>query len=303
MAKQVPLPTGELIDIGGYRLHMHWMGSGGPAVVMDAGLGATSLLYELILPRIAEFTTAVAYDRAGYAWSDPAPSDVPRTSRQMMAELHTLLDRAAVPPPYVLVGNSFGGINVIVYADLYPDEVAGLVLIDPSTPGMFEIPGMPGPKTIEWSARILLPLARLGVLRWFIGPLFKPVVPGWKNLPSDIWDANLALSAQPLFYETWAREAAASEESFGRARQVGAALKDKPVLVLTGGEQWIKPRSPLLRPKAITQEILSQRDAIAALSAKGEHRIIEGASHTMQVDYPDAVVQGVREVVEAARRG
>jgi pimeloyl-ACP methyl ester carboxylesterase len=295
-------PIGELIDIGGYRLHLRRLGSGTPAAVMDSGLGGLSLLYELVLSRIAEFTTAVAYDRAGYAWSDPAPPDVPRASRQMMTELHILLEKAAIPPPYVLVGNSFGGINVMVYADLYPDETAGLVLIDPSTPGMFDIRGMPGPKMMELSARIMLPLARLGLLRWFVGPLFKPVVPGWKSLPKAVWDTNLALCAAPLFYDTWAREGAASRESFERAKQVGAALKNKPVLVLTGGEQWIEPRSPLLRPKAITQGILAQRDAIAALSSKGEHRIVEGASHTMQVDHPDAVVQAVREVVEAARR-
>jgi pimeloyl-ACP methyl ester carboxylesterase len=294
-------PTGELIDIGGYRLHLHRMGSGSPAVIMDSGLGALSLLYELVLPRIAEFTTAVSYDRAGYAWSDPAPAGVSRTSRQRMTELHTLLEKAVIPPPYLLVGNSFGAINVMVYADLYPDEVAGLVMIDPSTPRMVDIPGVPSAKTMEQSARVMRVLARLGVVKWFAGALYKPVIPGWKNLPPAIWDMNLALSVQPAFYDTWVREAADGAASFAQAQQAEQSLKDKPLIVLTGGEMWTKPGSQLGRPEAMKKGMLAQRKAMAALSSKGQHRIIEGASHTMQVDHPDAVVQAVREVVEAAR--
>jgi pimeloyl-ACP methyl ester carboxylesterase len=294
-------PTGELIDIGGYRLHLHWMGSGSPAVIMDSGLGALSLLYELVLPRIAEFTTAIAYDRAGYAWSDPAPANVSRTSKQRMMELHTLLEKAAVPPPYVLVGNSFGAINIMVYTDLYPDEVAGLVMIDPSPPRMVDLPGIPSSKTMEQSARVMRLLARVGLVKVLAGPLYKPVIPGWQNLPKDIWDANLALSTKLEFYDTWIREAADGAESFVQAQQAEPALRDKPLIVLTGGEMWTKPGSQLGRSEAMKKGMLAQREAMAALSSKGEHRIIEGGSHTMQVDHPDAVVQAVREVVEVAR--
>jgi pimeloyl-ACP methyl ester carboxylesterase len=301
MTKTLYPPTGERIDIGGYRLHLRRMGSGSPAVVMDAGLGATSLLYELILPPIAAFTTALAYDRAGYAWSDPAPPDVPRTSKQRMTELHTLLEKAAIPPPYVLVGNSFGAINGMVYTDLYPDEIAGLVMIDPSTPDMVNIPGIPSAKTMEQSARVMRLLAQTGIVKWFAGPLYKPVIPGWENLPPAIWEMNLAFSVQPRFYDTWVREAADGAESFAQAKQAEPSLKDKPLIVLTGGEMWTKPGSQLGRSEAMKKGMLAQREAMAALSSKGEHRIIEGGSHTMQVDHPDAVVQAVREIVQAAR--
>ena len=300
MAKPLP-PTGELVDIGGYRLHMHRMGSGSPAVVMDSGLGALSLLYELVLPRIAEFTTAIAYDRAGYAWSDPAPPNVSRTSKQRMMELHTLLEKAAVPPPYVLVGNSFGAINIMVYTDLYPDEVAGLVMIDPSTPRMVDLPGIPSSKTMEQSARVMRVLARVGLVKVFAGPLYKPVIPGWQNLPKNIWDANLVLSTKLEFYDTWIREAADGAESFAQAQQAEPSLKDKPLIVLTGGEMWTKPGSQLGRSGAMKKGMMAQRETMAALSSKGEHRIIEGGSHTMQVDHPEAVVEAVREVVEAVR--
>jgi pimeloyl-ACP methyl ester carboxylesterase len=294
-------PTGELIDIGGYRLHLHRMGSGSPAVVMDSGLGAISLLYELILPPIAEFTTAAAYDRAGYAWSDPAPAGVSRTSKQRMTELHTLLEKATIAPPYVLVGHSFGGINVMVYTDLYPDDVAGLVLIDPSTPRMTDLPGIPASKRMEQTGRFMKFLARLGIAKRLAGPMYKPMMPGWVNFPPDIWNMNLALSVLPEFYDTWIREAADGAESFMQAQQAEPSLKDKPLIVLTAGEMWTKPGSQLGRSEAMKKGMLAQREALAALSSKGEHRIVEGAAHAIQVDRPDAVVQAVRDVVEMAR--
>src|SRR5688500_6640157 len=124
--QNLPPPPGTLIDVGGYRLHFQIAVTGQPAVIMDSGLGATSILFAVVLPAVARFTHACAFDRAGYPWSDPAPPDVPRTSAQIVAELRIALQKAEIPPPYILVGLSFGGINMLTYALNYPDEVAGL---------------------------------------------------------------------------------------------------------------------------------------------------------------------------------
>jgi pimeloyl-ACP methyl ester carboxylesterase len=121
-------PPGELIDVGGHRLHIHSQGSGGPAVIIDAGLSAASWECESFAGRIAGFTQVCTYDRAGYGWSDPGPR--PRTSQQVVAELRALLQRAQIKPPYILVGHSWGGLNVRLYASQYPNEVVGLVLLD-----------------------------------------------------------------------------------------------------------------------------------------------------------------------------
>ena len=121
-------PRGELIDVGGHRLHIHRQGKGSPAVVIDAGLAGGSYEWDALAAEISAVTEVCTYDRAGYGWSDRGPT--PRSSQQIVAELHTLLEKAQVKPPFILVGHSLGGLNVRLYASQHPDEVAGVVLVD-----------------------------------------------------------------------------------------------------------------------------------------------------------------------------
>ena len=121
-------PPGKLVDVGGYRLHINCTGTGSPTVILDAGLGGTSLDWSKIQPAVARFTRVCSYDRAGYGWSESGPG--PRTSQQIVKELHLLLAHAQINGPYVLVGHSVGGLNMRLYAYRYPAEVAGMVLLD-----------------------------------------------------------------------------------------------------------------------------------------------------------------------------
>src|SRR5215210_6974824 len=118
-----------MVDVGYYSLHLYCTGEGGaPTVVMDSGLGGTVLDWQLVQPEVAKFMRVCTYDRAGMGWSDPGAQ--PRTSQQIVKELHTLLGNAGVQGPYVLVGHSLGGTNMQVYDNQYSDEVAGIVLVD-----------------------------------------------------------------------------------------------------------------------------------------------------------------------------
>ncbi len=128
-ASRYPAP-GKLIDVGGYRLHINCTGAGRTTVILDAGLGGSSLDWSRVQPGVATFTRVCSYDRAGYGWSDSGPK--PRTSGRIVAELHALLVKAGIPGPYILVGQSFGGLNVRLYAYTYPHEVVGMVLVDAS---------------------------------------------------------------------------------------------------------------------------------------------------------------------------
>src|SRR5437867_4562820 len=126
-ARRYPAP-GQLVDIGGYRLHIQCVGAGSPTVVLDAGLGGSSLDWSLVQPELGRTTRVCAYDRAGMGWSDPSPQL--RTPRQIADELHRLLTNAGIAGPYVLVGHSLAGKNVRMFALQHPDQVAGMVLVD-----------------------------------------------------------------------------------------------------------------------------------------------------------------------------
>src|SRR5512133_3761126 len=126
-ARAYPQP-GQMVDVGGYRLHIHCTGSGSPTVVIESGWGDSSAVWGWVQPEVARTTRVCAYDRAGMGWSEA--SSQPRNAREFAKELHTLLVNAKEPGPYVLVGHSMGGFTVIVYAHDYQSEVAGLVLLD-----------------------------------------------------------------------------------------------------------------------------------------------------------------------------
>ena len=123
---------GRLIDVGGFRLHLHCSGSGRPAVVMDSALAGSSISWSLIQPDVSRLTRACSYDRAGFGWSDAGP--MPRTAGRVADELRVLLDRGGVAPPFVLVGHSFGGLVMRIFAARYRSDVSGLVLVDPAHP-------------------------------------------------------------------------------------------------------------------------------------------------------------------------
>src|SRR5918993_2783805 len=125
-------PPGKLVDVGGHSLHINCVGQGGPTVILEAANGGTSAHWTRVQQEVARATRVCAYDRAGLGWSEPGPE--PRDAKQVSSELHTLLKGANIEGPYVLVGHSFGGLYVRTYAARYPDEVAGVVLVDSSSP-------------------------------------------------------------------------------------------------------------------------------------------------------------------------
>ena len=128
----------EMVVVGGHRLHIDCVGQGSPTVILESGLGTMSVDWANVQPEVAKTTRVCAYDRAGTGWSEPGPE--PRDPQQIARELHTLLGNAGIDGPYVLVGQSFGGLYVRMYAAQYPKEVEGMVLVDASHPGHVDPP-------------------------------------------------------------------------------------------------------------------------------------------------------------------
>jgi pimeloyl-ACP methyl ester carboxylesterase len=130
IAAEFPAIPGKRFDVGGYQLHIHCSGSGSPTVIVDVGLGDDSTDWTPIQQAVSTNTRICVFDRPGYGWSDFGPS--PRTSNRIASELEILLEQAEIAPPYILVGHSFGGYNIRVFAANNPQMVAGMVLVDAS---------------------------------------------------------------------------------------------------------------------------------------------------------------------------
>src|SRR5690349_16926484 len=159
-------PPGQLVDVGGYRLHINCTGTGSPTVVIESGWGDMSAAWGWVQPEVAKTTRVCTYDRAGMGWSEASPA--PRVAREYAKELRTLLANAHETGPYVLVGHSMGGFTVLVYAHDYPADVSGLVLVDAQDlpPANVATPTpapQPGGLVVRWLAAAL---ARTGLVRW-----------------------------------------------------------------------------------------------------------------------------------------
>jgi pimeloyl-ACP methyl ester carboxylesterase len=294
LAKKYPAP-GQLVDVDGYKMHIQCIGQGNPTVILEAGLNDFSVFWTLVQPKVSEFIRVCVYDRAGYGWSDVNPH--PRTSKAMVSELHALLINANEAPPYVLVGHSFGGTLVRLYAHKYPDEVTGMVLIDAPHEELFaRIP--------EWRVgiehmidlfRTLIPLRSFGILALSPGSIPN------RGLPEGALAQYRAVIATTEYLETSIAETEAFENNL---EQVAAAnimsYEDLPLVVISNG-QW-KPLDeiPGISGNKNQQAWQKMQFELLTLSSDSKQVIAEQSQHFIQLQQPDLVIEAIREVVESS---
>ena len=205
-------PPGEVVVVSGRQMHLLCQGQGSPAVILESGLPGTSLGWASVIKNIASFTRVCAYDRAGYGWSEAGPD--PRTISNITKELADLLRTARVDPPYVLAGHSFGGLVVQLYASQFPDEVAGLVLVDSSHPDLSRRPeALERLERMDALALRLKLLAPIGIARLMIRvPTGNP-----ESRPSSVRAMEKELLATTRSFRTMASELAGLRESLNEA--------------------------------------------------------------------------------------
>ncbi len=235
-------------------------------------------------PQVAERTRVVAYDRAGVGWSDRGPE--PRDGRQIATELHTALEAAAVGGPYVLVGHSFGGVYVRIFADLYPDEVAGLVLVDPTHPDQTERSPRAAQslRTTRQLMRVLDGLSHIGLLR-----LANPAAMFMPGLPPRQSAELRAYAAAGSAAAAEAEMAVVEKRTFPQARGA-CSLGTRPLIVLSAGQTVVQ--EPLF---------YELHEELARLSTSGTHRVVNGASHAGMVfdaTYAQATVAAINDVLD-----
>ena len=291
--RRYPAP-GEMVDAGGYDLHLYCRGeAGAPSVVMDSGLGGTVLDWQLVQPEVAGFARVCTYDRAGMGWSEPGAQ--PRTSQQFVEELHTLLNNAGIQEPYVLVGHSLGGNNVQLYASRYPDEVAGMVLVDPA---FYDSPSYVNPE-LQNALAEAMPSPASSLWNKFLATI------GVTRLPYTFQgetDERAAFSTHAKdTYET-TDEYSSFEESFEQRRAATVSLGDKPLVVLSAGAREFPGFSQEQSDK-YNEAWTKSGAALTQVSQNSEQIIVEDSGHYIHLEQPDLVIDAIRQVVDAARNG
>lgn len=294
-------PPGKLVDVGGHRQHIQCAGEGRPTVVLETGALGMSAAWGWVQPEVAAFTRVCSYDRAGLGWSEPGPE--PRDGLHIARELHALLKNAGETPPYVLVGHSFGGLLVRVYADQYPQDVVGLLLLDsrhPDQVARFE-KVLGKPSFLEESLSFLreglissLPvLARLGALRFVLR--FAGSASRIDELPPRTAAEVKAFFADASYQSAARAEMAVWEETVAQVRAM-RPLGDLPLVVISAERS---------KPPSLEEQVRYElHRELARLSSRGSHRILAGTTHVSLVTRrADAaqVAEAIRELVEATR--
>ena len=278
-------PAGRLVDVGGHKMHLDCTGQGVPTVVLESGLWDDWVVWYKVQPAISKLTQACSYDRAGLGFSDPRPDQQP-DSRNIAYNLHTLLANAGIDPPYVLVGHSLGGIHILVYQNLYPADVVGMVLVDSGHPDQ-ENRVPPGMKKIQSRLYLKSKLWGLAV------PFGLPRLMG-------VCGRVIECSRQTVK----AREAEVN--AIGANSDVGrhaGSLGSIPLVVLSRDPE--KGAAPGLIPAELSRQFEDQwvrmQEELAHLSTNASRVVATGSTHYLQLDRPDLVIAAIQQVLDAAR--
>lgn len=279
-AKAYP-PPGQLVDVGGHRLHINCIGTGSPTVVIEAGLGDWSTGWDVVQQGVAKATRVCTYDRAGWGWSEAGP--LPRDATQFAKELNTLLQNSNIPGPYVMVGHSLGGLAVREFVHEYASEVAGVVLIDSMSPRQFtQSQGVAQPQADTQSQPFSLPamLARFGIVRLLARPLgIMPSVPSEEN-------AYFSRMVSPQSAQTLTNESLGMPASSAEASSV-QTFGDLPLIVLTaklnnilGWQEW---QTELLKLSSNSQQLFAESD------------------HNIHFEEPESAIAAILQMVQQVR--
>ncbi len=284
-------PIGQLVDVGGHRLHITCVGEGSPTVILESGADAFSLHWSLVQSLVGGTTRTCAYDRAGLGWSELGSN--PSTPESGAQELHTLLANAGIEPPYVLVGHSVGGKYIRMFTELFPDEVVGLVFVDArhelAEPVRTQTQYEADVAAYQSSLEFYRVLRRFGVARLIGVPLGRAVSPSLNSLPDDVVYRMVMFNVNEKTLQSLiGTHDIANDDQLRAAR----SLEDLPIIVLTA-DSSLKNTS--------NWEMVQQN--LVALSTNSRWIVVKDTSHDIELDQPQQVTDAILDVVTAAKTG
>jgi pimeloyl-ACP methyl ester carboxylesterase len=296
-----------LVDIGGGRhINVHRTGKGSPTVILAPGLGGTTLSWAGTQRRLSAITEVISYDRAGFGFSDPGP--LPRTADAIHADLRALIRALDLKPPYILTGHSAGSYDVRMYASRYPDEIAGLVLVDPSSEEQterFRATSDGIDKNFATATALYRrcgEAAAAGTLRLDDPEYADCFALGYPEITENLTAAYKTLRLSPGFWQAWESEMVCfGGDSVPQMRAARRSLGNIPIIVLTAAkiEVGVGQVSEEMALK-LRQVWFDLHAEMAALSTRGERRMID-SGHNIQMANPQLVADALAEVVAMAR--
>jgi len=292
--RNYPAP-GQMVLVSGHDMQIYCTGkaSGGPTIVMDSGLGGGLLDWQTVQPKVTEFARVCSYDRSGIGWSESGPG--PRTSQRIVKELHALLSDAGEESPYVLVGHSFGGANVQLYASEYPEQVEGMVLVDSALDTrVLDKDLRKAVAGIQTSPLTIKATAPLGIPRLLASQ--------GGSLPKRLAQERSAIYNGTRHLYAVADETATVKKSVTEATDAAPSLGEKPLIVLSAGARQF-PGLTNKQAKRTDEQANEFEAGLVDLSENSELVVAKDSEHYIQFDRPVLVVDSIRRVVEAARGG
>jgi len=302
-------PDGMVAVEGARRIHLRCLGRGSPTVVFTAGLGGWSATWAKVQPEVAKTTRACAWDRAGFGLSD-ADAKTPQTIDRTTDDLERALRGANVKGPYVLVGHSAGAHEVLTFADRHPQDVVGMVLVDPVRPHDMAREAVAGPKAAAADRAYLAGEAQrlrdcaAGVEAGSVktGAPAPPCFVYFPEVPARAQAVLARLDADPARLRTQASAFEEYEPNGERVVKDGRAYGDRPLIVVSAGKPGLWAEEAKDEYASLQADWSDSHQSLAALSRRGQRRVVDGAGHLVQLEKPQAVIDAVRDVVRAAAR-
>jgi len=288
------LPPGQWTNVGEYNMHIYCTGEGSPTVILEAGLNDFFVTWSKVQPEVAKTTRVCSYDRAGLGWSETSP--YPRTSEFMVQELHTLLKNTGIEGPYILVGHSFGGINMRLFARQYPNEVAGLVLVDSAHEEQAE--RLPFLK--DTADEFIRQFKTLSAMSSFGLMALSPATIPNRGFPEEAYRQYQAVLATTNYFEGAIAESTAFYSNASSLKIEG--LDDLPLIVLSHGLPDTTSGIDDAGQNQFEQEWSKMQLELAALSSNGKQIIAEQSGHYIQLDQPELVIESILALVQAVQQ-